>query len=358
MPEVQFSFLRASVLRDDGARSALEGPSGLPSFQSIMKKRPNWIVSQSVSELQACQHKLVDRFLTVSHRWETDKAPDEKGAQLASVVAFVKSHPKVEFVWFDYWCMPQGSRTPSEQAEFDRQLPNINLLYLGGSVLLLVDLSYSSRFWTQYEAWLSMQEASPAGLRGAPPATRRCTIVCLWNAQPKYQGEQLIEMWASKSPEEAHQMLSQPDVTVTNTRDKEMQLPKIRGMALQVKEVLRAEEQRQRDREETRRRKASAELALLEDQIREAEQHLLKLRQQHADLKRREGAVLAGIHPGTPPGAPSCSMVMPWLVLAGKGVFLLPGQTSIDCRNQELSAVHARALADLLKVNAVLTNLE
>ena len=44
--------------------------------------------------------------------------------------------------------MPQGpNRTYLEQAEFDRTLPHVNLLYLGCTVLILLDLSYPSRFW-------------------------------------------------------------------------------------------------------------------------------------------------------------------------------------------------------------------
>ena len=49
----------------------------------------------------------------------------------------------------------QGERTEAEQAEFERMLPSINLVYLSTTVLLLLDLSYLSRFWTQFEAWLS-----------------------------------------------------------------------------------------------------------------------------------------------------------------------------------------------------------
>ena len=36
-------------------------------------------------------------------------------------------------------------------------LLNVNYLYLSMPVLILLDLSYQSRFWTQFEAWLSMQ---------------------------------------------------------------------------------------------------------------------------------------------------------------------------------------------------------
>lgn len=40
-----------------------------------------------------------------------------------------------------------GERTPVEDLSFDWQLKHSNLLYLGGRVLVLLDLSYQSRFW-------------------------------------------------------------------------------------------------------------------------------------------------------------------------------------------------------------------
>lgn len=57
---------------------------------------------------------------------------------------------------WQYWCMPQGrvsflggssKRTDAEAHEFKHMLRNVNLLYLGCSVLVLIDLSYVSRFW-------------------------------------------------------------------------------------------------------------------------------------------------------------------------------------------------------------------
>ena len=44
-------------------------------------------------------------------------------------------------------CMPQGKRTAEEEAEFSRMLPQINVLYLGMQCLLVLDMSYASRFW-------------------------------------------------------------------------------------------------------------------------------------------------------------------------------------------------------------------
>ena len=40
-------------------------------------------------------------------------------------------------------------------------------------------------------------------------------------------GEGLVAMWATKTPEEAHEILKEPDVTVTNQKDKSVQLAKL-----------------------------------------------------------------------------------------------------------------------------------
>mgnify|MGYP006146221743 CR=1 FL=1 len=46
------------------------------------------------------------------------------------------------------WCsLPQGERTREQRLLFTATLPNINILYLGCSVLLLLDRTYLSRFW-------------------------------------------------------------------------------------------------------------------------------------------------------------------------------------------------------------------
>ena len=78
--------------------------------------------------------------------------------------------------------MPQGTRTAAEKVMFDWMLANVNLLYVGLNVLILLDLSTLSRFWTQFEAWLSMQMATVRGLEPAPEAARRCEIIPIHNA--------------------------------------------------------------------------------------------------------------------------------------------------------------------------------
>ena len=128
---------------------------------------------------------------------------------------------------------PKGSRSAEDQAAFKRMLKEVNRLYLGTTVLIILDLSYVSRFWTQFESWLAMQFAMPDGLKPAVGTRNaRHHIVCIQNAveQSALFEKALIDMWAAKTPQQAHAFLSKPDVTVTNQSDKEGQLPKIKAL--------------------------------------------------------------------------------------------------------------------------------
>ena len=112
------------------------------------------------------------------------------------------------------------------------------MLYLGTTVLILLDLSYVSRFWTQFEAWLSMQFATPTGLKPAiGTKNTRHNIVCIQNAaeQSDVFTKMLVDQWAKRTPQEAFEFLSKPDVTVTNQSDKDMQLPKVLELDEKVK---------------------------------------------------------------------------------------------------------------------------
>ena len=92
-------------------------------------------------------------------------------------------------------------------------LAQVNLLYLGTGVLILLDLSYLRRFWMQFEAWLSMQQATTGKLCRA--ASDRGAISHLqWHAD---RGETTLEQWQNVS-QSGHGGPRQPDVTVTNQR--------------------------------------------------------------------------------------------------------------------------------------------
>ena len=148
--------------------------------------------------------------------------------------------------------MPQGARNESEDIEFGVMLPNVNLLYLGCSVLILsaprdscsrhtccahaflltsfarllliatstcfdaVDRSYMNRFWTQFEAYLSMRRISADGLVDVNDTTNGRAAIRLLHATPGGFRTALVQEWAFKTPEEAHAILAGPDVQVAS----------------------------------------------------------------------------------------------------------------------------------------------
>jgi hypothetical protein len=100
--------------------------------------------------------------------------PDNEGVQLEALRLFLKADPrgqKLKWVWYgtslmslavetveaswlpvpthcaDYCSMPQALwRTAAEKREFVGMLQNINLLYLGLTVFILMDRTYMGRF--------------------------------------------------------------------------------------------------------------------------------------------------------------------------------------------------------------------
>ena len=87
---------------------------------------------------------------------------------------------------------------------------------------------------------MAFQEIDSHGvLRCAPEANRRCTIECIHNAN-EYTKLGLIDMWSNKTPEEAYTILKSEDVSVTNKKDKELQLPIIQKFKESVQKTWRA----------------------------------------------------------------------------------------------------------------------
>ncbi|KOO31756.1 trafficking protein particle complex 8 [Chrysochromulina tobinii] len=167
--ECSFWFVNADSLR----RAAK--PS-LPMMQTLRTQEPHRLVQKTIGFIEGV-NGAYKNILVVSHRWETPTDPDPDGAQAWAVQAYLKAHPEIDAVWFDFSSMPQGAKkTLRESAEFKEMLPNINLLYLTCSVLILMDRTYMSRFWTQFEAYLSMRAITSDGLTNALDPQARVTI--------------------------------------------------------------------------------------------------------------------------------------------------------------------------------------
>ena len=116
-------------------------------------------------------------------------------------------------------------------------LRSVNALYLGGSVLILMDSAYLSKFWTQFEAWLAMQRCTAEGLRPAPNQSRWVTR-CIHSATSVAELEQ---KWMNTAPQEAKALLSKPDCIVTNMSDKTTQLEKLATLDEEVQQSFGAE---------------------------------------------------------------------------------------------------------------------
>ena len=68
-------------------------------------------------------------------------------------------------------------------------------------------------------------------------------LVCCLTIVPILNGnmelaDSLITMWSQKTPEQARDILSKPDVSVTNQRDKETQLDKLLVFHREVRESM------------------------------------------------------------------------------------------------------------------------
>jgi len=105
-------------------------------------------------------------------------------------------------------------------------LDNVNLLYLSCRVLILLDNAYLARFWTQFEAWVSMQTACSEGLIPSTEAQQRYCISPIHNGDATL-AKVLKNIWHDKTCEDAYKVLSHVDVAVTNQSDKDTILPKV-----------------------------------------------------------------------------------------------------------------------------------
>jgi len=229
-----FYFIDADQFR---RASEAEFPEFL-NLQELLQKHPSWVEKRTLYLREVCHAAYAGDTLAVSHRWELEGKCDSSGEQLRALRQHVKLHPHLKWLWFDQMSLPQGVRTPAEKAEFSLMLSNVNFLYLGCAVLILLDRSYLSRFWTCFEAYLAFRSVSHEGLIYAPNGSTRCEIACLHGSSSSLENA-LRDEWERRTPSEAASVLGKPDVMVTNQSDKRLQIPKLALLDEQVKELMR-----------------------------------------------------------------------------------------------------------------------
>ena len=236
-----FYFIPAERVRECDTKS-------LPRMQTLRKDghltKIRIPLASAFHEPAFCGGGIMANILFVSHRWEDKSQPDVDGEQLKAIKAYLEAHTDIKWVWFDYSSMPQkvdgvDTRTPDDKAEFQLMLAAMADLYLTARVLILLDGSYASRFWPLTEAWCSMQTVTSNGLRPATEAELRYTIECIHTADETHDKEGLVKKVSKKTPKEMFDHLKNPDVIVTNAKDKETMLPKILEIDRHVIEMFR-----------------------------------------------------------------------------------------------------------------------
>ena len=273
--QCSFYLIDADYIRDSDEQSL---PKML-SLQELRSMQPSRVHKELVTMADVIAGKFEEDVLAVSHRWETKEHPDPTGTQLAALRAYLRQHTRIKYVFVDYMCLAQGSNKSAEdKVEFGQMLANINLLYLGCYVLILMDRTYMSRFWTSFEvclprltltppfqgcapfppsllalilfldparctpvfsaqqAWLSMRAPTRDGL--GVRKISRCDIECMPGV-PKTAERLLRDDWRDCNAKQAAEKLRGVDFVVTNQSDKDVQIPKLGQLNEQVRRYVR-----------------------------------------------------------------------------------------------------------------------
>jgi hypothetical protein len=217
----------------------------LPHYQ---KAQETFTFHPKIFNLEAILQNQKDLrgYAAVSHRWFGELHPDPQGLKLAKIKAFLEKHVHIHYVWIDFLCMPQclsldgqrrARRSKDDEAYFRQALEHLYLLFLGARVLILLDKAYQSKFWTSFEFWLSLQVPSAVeGLTSSARWNRRDFVLPMLNAD-WHDVAALRSQWGGKSPGEAFRKLAGEDIAVTNQRDKEQQLAKLRDLPEKMMEI-------------------------------------------------------------------------------------------------------------------------
>ena len=230
-----FYFLDADKLR---AATPEELPSML-RFQELLASPTtrDWLVKRPITLEGVCSRKYVTEYLAVSLRCHGKRQDSSATAeQLQKILGYLQKKPQIKYVYISSMAMPLPPHHGiSERSELTRMLPNIPLVYLGCSVLVVLDAFFVGRFWFGLEMWLSLQTASPSGLVSASDQMGRCEVVCL-DGTPTGLPKQVRAEWHERDANTAYYYLNSPDLLVSNASDREVTLFKV----LQMTEMVRA----------------------------------------------------------------------------------------------------------------------
>jgi hypothetical protein len=206
----------------------------LPHFQDLIGSG-GWLSEHTISIDGVIKGKYTNKYCAVSHRWLQHNNPFNEN-KLRMLVSFLADHPDIEYVWLDWACLPQQiwsddrsevvvERTTNETNLFKDTLPFINMLYLGMSVVRLIDAPYMERFWTLFELFLSFQHVAKHGLE---ESKSRCFHNVL--LEPLQDIDEQTKLWSTSTVEACMLNLSSDKVQVTNKSDKDVCLEKLHDL--------------------------------------------------------------------------------------------------------------------------------
>merc|ERR1719284_569722 len=171
------------------------------------------------------------------------------GEQFTAVRAFLQDHMEVHFVWFDFSCLPQKLKAtdgkvlkklnPAEEVYFKKALSLINLLYVHGKVLVLLDAEYSTRFWCLYEAFLASHKFDGTSLvpeQSIEGIWKRVEILSVGSfaEDPELFDDQkrlFLRQWGNVNVETFSRRMRKDDVKVTNSSDKIEQMKSLENLS-------------------------------------------------------------------------------------------------------------------------------
>ena len=104
--QCEFNLVHAHLLRD---ASAAVFPKMLP-LQEMRVKHPDWLVKKTLDFHGVCSRAYADEYLAVSHRWELPGDPDPERVQLDSLQTYLKTKPRIKYVFYDFLCLAQVRR--------------------------------------------------------------------------------------------------------------------------------------------------------------------------------------------------------------------------------------------------------
>ena len=179
------------------------------------------------------------KLLAISYPWEGLGNPDSTGERIEVVARFLQANTQVEYVWWDFMCMPQNTNWQDYQPEkqyrnkfiknefeklyFDMMLDrgDINLVYLGAHVLSITNSLYLNKFWTQYEYFLATRVVTN---RGFEVSYHRSYVRCIESLKDltEVQEDSMRAKWGEATTEGAIKVLEQNDVPATNFSDKRL----------------------------------------------------------------------------------------------------------------------------------------